>query len=166
MFTKSVKSMMFAAVLGILALGVCAQSAYAGTATATLAVSATVANSCVLSNGTLAFGQYTGALVPQNTTLTLTCTKGDTWTLTMGTGTTSGATLSNRMMANGTNTLNYTLYTDNSYTKVFDNSSSANELSATGTGAQQTANIYGAIPAGQYPPAGSYTDSVTATITF
>ncbi|MFY0084261.1 spore coat protein U domain-containing protein, partial [Acinetobacter baumannii] len=44
---------------------------------------------------------------------------------------------------------------------------STTAYSGTGTGAVQTVNVYGRIPAGStLPSAGSYVDTVTVTVTY
>jgi spore coat protein U-like protein len=70
-------------------------------------------------------------------------------------------------MANGAATLKYNLYTTSADTTLLgDGTSSSSTLTGTGTGAAQATTIYGAIPAGQYVTPGSYSDTITATISY
>jgi spore coat protein U-like protein len=66
-------------------------------------------------------------------------------------------------MKDGTDFLDYQLYTDSEHTTVWDNTTGQ---SVTGTGASSPTPVYGVITKGQNVPAGSYTDTVVATITF
>jgi spore coat protein U-like protein len=77
-------------------------------------------------------------------------------------GTATGATVTNRSMT-GTSSalLGYALYSDTGRTVNF-----ATTASITGSGAAQPITIYGQIPAGEYVAPGSYTDTITATVTY
>jgi len=71
------------------------------------------------------------------------------------------------LMTDGSNTLEYNLYTDAGRTTVWgDGTASSVTAAGTGSGAQQSLTVYGRIPASQSVPAGSYSDTVTATINF
>lgn len=149
-------------------------AALAGTATANVAVSASVTNNCVLgSSPALSFGAYdpivtnASSAATASGTIDVTCTTGASWTLGLGTGANSAnATGTTRAMAGPSSTyMNYDIYTDSGHTTVWD--TSTNTDSGTGTAAAQTATMYGQIPAGQTSvQAGSYTDTVVATVTF
>lgn len=142
------------------------QNAIAATATTTLAVSATVVNSCSITVGNLLFGNYSTADVTGQSTITLTCTNGATYTIAADKGV--NGTLAQRIMKSGTNSLNYNLYTDSARTIIWgDGTSSTVTIAGTGTGTSQTINVYGKIPAGQNTvKAGSYTDTVNVTISY
>jgi len=132
-------------------------------------VTATVAGTCTLSTNTLAFGTYTpsGAALAGSTTVVATCTNTTPWTLSFNGGSTSGGTIAQRLMANGAATLKYNLYTSAADTSLLgDGTSSSVTLTGTGTGAAQTSTIYGLIPTGQYVTIGSYSDTITATISY
>lgn len=83
---------------------------------------------------------------------------------------TGSGTYAARTMTTGINTLQYNLYTSNSHTNVWgDGTGGSGTVSGTGTttasgGPSNT--IYGRVPAGQDVSAGSYTDSITITISF
>jgi spore coat protein U-like protein len=149
-------------------------AAIAGTATANLSVTATISNNCSISTAAVAFGAYDPIVTNASTaasatgTINTTCTSGDATTITLGQGANAGtgstAAAPVRRMANGTNYLNYSLYTNSGHTTVFDGSTG---VAVTGTGAQVGTSVYGSIPAGQNTlPAGSYSDTVVATVTF
>ena len=158
-----------------LPLTMAAIPAYAGTATTTFQVTATVVNSCKINSaGNLGFGNYdpTNATnVTGNSTISVNCTKGDVYTIALDYGA-NGGSAANRIMASGANNLNYNLYTDVGLTKVWNNSCGVGNNCDGGTGAgpgggnAQTYTVYGQIVAGQNVPAGSYTDTITLTVTF
>ncbi|HEV7616756.1 MAG TPA: spore coat U domain-containing protein [Burkholderiaceae bacterium] len=150
------------------ALGVNSHAAV--TATGTFAVNATVATSCTISGTALAFGAAVDATSGVNTdstsTLTATCTPGTTYTIGLSAGSASGATVTTRKMVNGTDTLNYGLYTTALRDVNWDNTG-AGLPGGTGTGAGQTYTVYGRIPSGQgAAKALAYSDIITATINF
>jgi len=128
-----------------------------------------VTGTCTLSTTTLAFGAYSPAstALAGSTTVAPTCTNSTPWTLAFNAGSTSGGTISQRLMANGAATLKYNLYTTAADTTILgDGTSGSSTLTGTGTGTAQSTTIYGLIPAGQYVTAGSYADTITATISY
>ena len=166
--TKRVKSVVPTVVLGLLTLGLTSTSASASsTATATIAVTANVVDSCTISATALSFGTYSGTALPAQATITVTCTDLGTYTVGLNGGTTTGGTDQARLLAGpSTYTLAYNLYTTSALTTIWGNTSAHNWQSGTGTGSAQTLTVYGNIAAGQTLYVGSYTDSVTATITY
>jgi len=154
-----------------IAIGVCAaagiaSAASAGSATANLGISASVAATCTISTSAVAFGAYSGAQVDASGTVTANCVIGTPWTIGLGTGTGTGATTSNRKMTSGANTLSYALFSDSTRTTNWGNAIGTDTVAGTGTGASQNQTVYGRIAAGTVPAAGSYSDTVVATINF
>lgn len=151
-----------------------AGSAAAGTATDNLGVTATVSNSCTITGGTLAFGTYdtiSGAEVSGSGSISVACTKGASATITLGqgqnadTGSTDASPL-RRMSDGGSNFLKYSLFTDSGHTTVWGNTAGTGKsyTATSSTAAAQT--VFGSISSSQDVPAGSYSDSVVATVTF
>lgn len=152
-----------------------ASSAFAGTATSNMGVSAIVSANCTISAGALAFGAYDPVVanaatpLPGTATLTVTCTNGAPSTLTLDQGlnpaggSTNAAPL--RQMASGGNFLSYSLFQDNALTVPWGNTAGTG-APYTGTGASGSVTVYGQVAAGQNVPAGTYNDTVVATITF
>ncbi len=100
------------ATMAVAALAV-AGTAGALTASTTFGVSATVLKTCSVGANPLGFGNYTpaaGALTA-NTTVNVKCTKGTTFSVALNGGSTTGGTITQRLMSNGTDTLQYNLYT-------------------------------------------------------
>jgi spore coat protein U-like protein len=124
---------------------------------------------CGISASNLSFGNYTGAVNNAQTTLQVGCSNGTPYTVGLDQGTTPGGSASNpRLMAGPSGaTLAYGLYQNAARTTNWGNSSGSWE-SGTGTGTipPQTLTVYGRIPAGTVPATGSYTDTITATITY
>lgn len=143
-----------------------ASAASAGSATANLGVTANIVATCSITTSPVAFGAYSGAQIDATGTVTANCLNGTPWTIALGTGTGSGATTSTRKMTSGANTLGYALYSDSARTSNWGNSAGIDTLAGTGTGSSQSQTVYGRIPAGTVPAAGTYTDTVVATINF
>jgi spore coat protein U-like protein len=156
--------------------------AFALTATTNVGVSASIANTCTISNTTVALGVYdpivTNLTNPLDGagTVTITCTKGAVTTLTLGLGT--HLTGTQRRMSDGVpNFMNYELYQPpNNTPGTACSFTSPTVWGTTGVNiftpaaapskAARTYNICGEIAGGQDLPAGAYTDTVVATVNF
>ena len=97
-----------------------ALTAEATTTTTTFQVTASIAKNCLISSASnVAFGTYDPTSAVDATasgSVVFRCTKGTTYTVDLSTGAGSYAT---RTMTNGTDTLNYNLYTTVGLTTVF-----------------------------------------------
>lgn len=140
--------------------------AQAATATATIAVSATILAFCTISATTLPFGNYSSTVLNVNATVTVACTSGTTYNVGLDVGTGTGATVAARKMMMSTNSLTYSLYQDTGHSTVWGPTIGTNTETGTGNGASQPLTVYGQIPASQLSAPGNYTDSVIATITY
>jgi spore coat protein U-like protein len=138
----------------------------ASTATTTFTVSASVISSCSISASNMAFGNYSLAQLDATSSVTVTCTSGAVVKIGLNAGTGSGATVSARKMTSGSNSLNYGMYRDSNRSLNWGNTPGTDTVNATGTGSAQAFTIYGRIPANQTSPVGSYSDTITATVTF
>lgn len=146
---------------------------HAATATTSLTVNATVINNCTISTTPLAFGTYdpvvthASANLEGTGTITITCTKGAVTTVGLDLGTNSLLPTTRRMTAGGGNFLNYEIYKDVGRSTVWGHSGL--ELLDTGTApskAPRSFSAFGRIPAAQDAAAGSYSDTVVATVNF
>ncbi|MFY9853484.1 MAG: spore coat protein U domain-containing protein [Terracidiphilus sp.] len=135
------------------------------TATTTFPVSVTVAKACTITATNLNFYTYVKTLIDASSTIFVTCTNTTTYTIGLSAGNAPGATVTTRKMQYGANLLSYSL-TSGSYTGTNWGNTSPTWVAGTGTGAQQSLTVYGELPAGQNVPAGNYTDTITATITY
>ena len=154
------------AAFALCAAGGIASAASAGSANANMGVSASIAATCTISTSAVAFGAYSGTQVDATGTVTANCINGTPWTIGLGTGTGSGATTSNRKLTSGANTLGYGLFSDSTHATNWGNSVGVDTVAGTGSGSSQNQTVYGSIPTGTIPAAGSYADTVVATINF
>jgi spore coat protein U-like protein len=148
--------------------------AKAGSATATITVTATVLTACIVAALPLVFGNYdpTSASAAQaSTTITAVCTLSAPYSIALDNGTggsalaTGGAAGRKMTAVIGSTTLGYNLYQDSSFANVWGNSAGTT-LSASGSGLIQSYSVFGRIPPQQTATAGAYLDTVTATLTF
>ena len=167
-FSNALKTALTTAILGFVVLGLTPTFAVAQTnpATTTFGVSTTVLKDCIVSATALGFGNYTGAVNTAQSTVTVTCTNSTTYTVGLGPGLASGATVTTRQMQNGAALLNYGLYSDSAWTTNWGNTLATNWVSGTGNGAAQNLTVYGQIPAAQYVTPGSYADTISVTVTY
>jgi spore coat protein U-like protein len=123
----------------------------------------------------LSFGSYSPAAgTPQqsNFTVTLSCTGGliggtlPPFTLALNAG--SGTIAQRTMTATGGTPLKYQIYTSAGLSTVWGDGTAASSTVPGGGGSSATQVItgYGLIPAGQYVTPGSYTDTITITLTY
>lgn len=156
------------ALLGALgSLGLIGTAAAAGSATDSFDVTAQVIGVCTFDSGIadIDFGSYTGATITRSSTVAVTCTNGAPYTIALDAG--ANGTFATRAMASGGNLLNYNLYTENSYTTIWgDGTSSTSTMGATGDGDTDSYTIYANMPASQSLIVGSYSDTVTATVSY
>jgi spore coat protein U-like protein len=61
--------------------------------------------------------------------------------------------------------LHYSLFSNAGYSTNWGNTTGS-WVTGTGTGAAQTLTVYGQIPASQHTISGTYTDTITATVTY
>jgi spore coat protein U-like protein len=141
--------------------------AAAATSETTFAVTAQVSTTCFITANPLNFGAYSGVQLDGTTTVTATCSTGTPYTIGLTQGTGAGATVSNReMTGSGAETLTYTLAQDAAHSINWGDTIGTDTKAGTGTGAAQAFTVFGRIPAGQFVAAGSYSDTVTVTLTF
>ena len=69
-------------------------------------------------------------------------------------------------MSASSNTLNYTLYSDSGRTAVWGQTIGTDTVAGTGNGSAQSVSVYGRIPGGQAPVPATYSDTITATVTY
>jgi spore coat protein U-like protein len=140
----------------------------ASTSTATLTVTATVAAECTVGAATLAFGAYStlgSSNLDQSTSFNVACTSGTSATIGLNLG--SNASGSTRRLANGGGGfLTYELYSDSGRSTVWGNSGGALVNYSASSNAAEAFTVYGRIPGAQNAAIGSYSDSVTITVTF
>jgi len=148
--------------------------------TDTFQVRVTVTESCSFSTSTAAtdvdFGTVPRSTDPADATgsLVVDCTPGTPFEIGLNnglnpaTGATARATATNRRMTDGEgNYIPYGLWYDAGHTNPWGVAELGQAYSGTGTGEGQTIPIYGKVPAAATNvPQGTYSDTVTATLTF
>lgn len=146
-------------------------AAHAATDTATFSVSASIADACDVQATNHSFGAYSpasGTALDGTSTVSVYCTVGTAYTLALNVGT-GGGNFTGRLMASGGNSLGYNLYTTAGRTTVWGDGSGATATqSGSGTGllTAVTHTVYGRIPINQDSAPGSYSSTVTVTLTF
>ncbi len=137
------------------------------TATTSFQVTAVIQATCTIVANPLAFGNYTGVILNSTTTIFVTCSKLAAYSVGLNAGTSTGATVTNRRMTGpAAAILNYKLFSNSGLTTNWGNTVGTDTVAGTGNGAAQSLTVYGQIPAGQLVRPGSYTDTITATITY
>lgn len=148
---------------------------HAQTATGNLTVQITVTAGCAISASTLNFGSVlSSALVSAvtgSTTISVTCTNGSPYSIGLDNG--ANALATQRRMINGANYLNYQLFTDAGRTIPWTTGANSTTctvagqcITSTGTGTAQNFTVYGSAIAVLPVAAGSYSDTVTMTVTY
>lgn len=136
------------------------------TATTSFLVTATISNACTISASNLNFGTYTGAVLNSTSMISVSCTKNAPYYVGLDPGRATGATVTTRKLTSGTHTLNYALYSNSTRTTNWGNTVGTDTVTGTGSGNSQSLTVYGQIPAGQSLIPGTYSDTITATITY
>lgn len=140
-----------------------------GSDTGTIGVSLTIIEECTLVTEALDFG--TAGIIDENVDaeadITIECTKHSPYAIGLSAGLNAGGTdVTLRKLKNGgTDTLNYQLYSDEDFSDVWGHTIGSNTVDGEdATGSDETFTIYGRVPTHQNAPAGSYSDTITATI--
>jgi spore coat protein U-like protein len=151
-----------------------APAAIAGTDTDNLTVTASVQNTCVITGGTLAFGVYdtvSGAAVDASTALSVECTRGAATTITLGEGDNADVASApdeplRRLSDGDTSFLSYSLFSDVGRTAIWGDTAGTGKDYNAVSAAPVSQTVYGRLASNQDVVAGSYTDTVIATISF
>ena len=104
--------------------------------------------------------------VDQTIDLQVTCTNTTPYNIGLDAGTGSGATVATRKLTSGGATVNYTLYSDSGRTTLWGNTVGTDTVAGTGNGTGQTLTVYGRMPPQTTPAPGTYTDTITVTVTY
>lgn len=153
-------------------LSIFSHAALATTATNTMNIEVSVMGTCVtVTATTLSFVNYTpSAQNNAQATITVTCLLGTNYTVALNAGSTTGGTISQRLLTDGSgHTLKYNIYTNSNYTTIWgDGTSGSSVVNGAGGALPQSFTAYGSMPAGQTLPSTStqYTDTVTITVNY
>jgi spore coat protein U-like protein len=144
-------------------------SSLATTVTTTFPVSITLAATCIINSASaLNFGSagVLSANVDQTSTIQVQCTDTTPYNIGLDAGTGTGATVAVRKMTSGGATVSYTLYSDSGRNTVWGNTVGTDTVAATGNGASQSYTVFGRVPSQSTPAPGTYTDTITVTVTY
>jgi spore coat protein U-like protein len=146
-----------------------ARPALAGDQTAGVSVGATVVASCTLTESAdVNLSNYSANAGSDETddsgALTYQCSDGATATIQLSEG--NSNSYSERYMTDGSDDLNYNIFTTNGGSTVWGNGTGSSTVAATADGSSHTQNIYVVVPHGQFVEAGTYSDTVTAEIDY
>lgn len=163
-----------AALLPLLAIVPQPAEASGTTKTSTFLVSLTVNSDCSISASALPFGSATSALattaITHDTDISVTCSTGTTYTVSLDAGNVTGSSLSTRLLGgtgSNTQTVQFQLYTNVGLSTIFgDGTGGTSTVGGTGTGSAVTITVHGQVPAQAIPAADNYSTTETATITF
>jgi spore coat protein U-like protein len=131
-------------------------------------VTATFANTCRITTASdLDFGAVTG--LPgngdQTSTIGLQCPLGTTWRVGLNNGVNANGNI-RRMAGPSGSFLTYELYRDSGHSQRWGNTLGTDTSGGTGTNATQSLTVYGRVPAQPTPVRGSFSDTVTVTLTY
>ncbi len=126
--------------------------------------------SCTVTATNLDFGSE-GVLdtaVTATNTVSVTCTTGASYTISMSGGNAGAIDPTQRQMADGGNTefITYGIYRDGSHTLPWGSTIGTNTVAGTGNGSAQPYTGYGQVPAQATPSAQTYTDTILVTVTY
>lgn len=126
---------------------------------------------CTISTTAVSFGPYNvfnASATTSTGTVTYRCGNADhNITITISTG--SSGTFANRTMKKGSENLTYNLFRDAAFTTVWGDGSGTTGQYSNGNPPNNTdvpLTLYGRVPALQDVSAGSYSDTVIATVNF
>ena len=142
----------------------------AATATGQFNVTITIAAECLVNSATdLDFGSsgVIAANIDAQSTITVQCTASTPYTIGINAGTGGGATVTNRLMTGpGAATVSYSVFRDAARTLNWGTTIGTDTLAGTGNGSLQPITVYGRVPPQATPAAGTYSDTLTVTVTY
>ena len=156
--------------VGLAALLGLSSPALAATAIGSFTVQITIQASCVFISATSLTFNAVGVIAANDdvtSTLSVQCTNTTPYNIGLSVGVGTGATVASRKMTGPAGAqVNYTLYSDTNRTTVWGQTIGTDTVSASGTGAAQSYTVYGRVPVQTTPAPGTYTDTITVTVTY
>ena len=154
-------------------LALACRAANAGSATANLSVSAAVQSVCAASANSMAIAPYTalGGPVTGSATITVKCSSDLAFKVQLGPGATPGGSISQRLLSNGSQSLQYNLYTTSNLTSIWGDGTTGVTLSGmtSSEGLSTSLTVFAELPdsvMNRLATPGIYSDQVTVTITY
>ncbi len=131
-------------------------------------VSAIVDRACTVTATDMNFG--TSGVLDSNldttNNISVQCTSGTPYTIGLSNGSSGGTSPSARLMTAGSDNVTYGIYRDTGRTLAWGDSIGVNTVAGVGNGASQSFVGYGRVPSQTSPPPGTYTDTVTVTVSY
>jgi spore coat protein U-like protein len=130
---------------------------------------ATVTNNCNITATNVAFastGLLSNALSAAGA-LSVQCTNGDAYRISLDGGSSTNVGARTMQRSGGGGAVGYQLYLDSQDKTAWgDGSAGTTMVTGTGSGAAQIIPVYGVVPVQGTPAPGTYSDTITATISF
>jgi spore coat protein U-like protein len=105
--------------------------------------------------------------VDQTSTITVECTNTTPYNIGLNQGVNGGSVTTRQMKGGPTNQLiNYSLSSDAARTVNWGQTIGTDTVAGTGNGSQQAYTVYGRVPPQTTPSPGTYTDTITVTVTY
>lgn len=135
--------------------------------TSSFTISANYVSNCIMATSNLSFGTFGGltAAIDAEAPLSLTCSTGGAYTLSLDGGQSAASDPTQRRMSKSGSTLIYGLYRDAARLLPWGSDVTTMRI-GTGTGNAQTISVYGRIPVQAMPPPGTYQDVIVATVNY
>jgi spore coat protein U-like protein len=120
----------------------------------------------------MAFATYTagGGPVSGSATITVKCSSALAFKVALGPGATPGGSISQRLLSNGSQSLQYNLYTASDLSSIWGDGTTGMTLSGMASGEVTTSlTVFAEVPdsaMNRLATPGVYTDLVTVTITY
>jgi spore coat protein U-like protein len=145
-------------------------SVNAATTTASFGVSITILQACAITSANnLSFGSNNNSLsadTDATSTIGVICTATTPYNIGLNQGSTAGSSVTNRRMTDGTSLVNYNLYRESARLTNWGNTVGTDTVGGTGTGLPVSTTVYGRVPIQTSPAPGTYTDTITVTVTY
>ena len=141
----------------------------ATTTTTTFTATITLAATCLINSASaLNFGSagVLTANVDQTSTIAVQCTNTTPYNIGLDAGTGTGATVAVRKLSTGGATVNYTLYSDSGRTTIWGNTVSTDTVADQPNGGSAFGGALYTTTSQTTPAPGTYTDTVTVTVTY
>jgi len=138
------------------------------TASGSASVSATVSSNCTVGSTNISFGSR-GVLASNmdaQGTLSVQCTSALPYSIGLNGGLSGATNPTQRTMTFSGASVVYGLYRDAARSQPWGATTGVNTVSGTGTGTTQTVTVYGRVAAQTTPKAGTYSDTIIATVTY
>ena len=146
-----------------------ASAAQALTVTTTFQAKIIITAQCLVSATILDFGSsgVIAANIDQTSTISVTCTNTTPYNVGLDKGT-NGASVTTRLMKGGPSleTIAYSMWTNVGRTTNWGNTVGTDTVAGTGNGTAQSLTVFGRVAPQTTPTPGTYTDTVTVTVTY